>query len=298
VEYRNDGLPRIFFEGIKHDTYTGDRDKRDFSCTELLRTPKQFHLLQRHYDEIVIPASTHIFAMLGTALHYYLQSIDIPDTIQEERISTNINGQILDGALDIYWIKQQHLQDVKVTPVWSFVYKNQYPDWEKQLNTYAYLCRQEKKYLIKRLSIVALYRDWRPSELKKYLTYPEHNYDAIEFDVWDTEKVKKYLQDRIALMCSYKNDADDDIPICDIQDRWQKPDEWAIYKGKKRDRAVKVVHTTYDDAMKWVHDHPRPENKAQYEIIKRESIPLKCIEYCKVNKYCNFYKEYIENKGG
>ena len=139
------GMPQPFVDFAINDKYS--KGKADISVTSLIDSPR-VRIMKDVYDEDVeIDAVDMVWALFGTAVHSVLeQSNPSKDIITEERLYSKLNGWILSGALD----RQEIINDVttiidyKVTSVWSVIYGK--IEWERQLNCYAWLCRDKHKF--------------------------------------------------------------------------------------------------------------------------------------------------------
>jgi len=321
MNYRNDDIPEVIYEAIKRrdEYYTGDRSKFDYSITDLQQSPKMYWLKQRHDNEITVDASTQFWALFGSSVHALLEKVQIKGSEAEKRRYTTIEGKTISGGIDRYIIKKQEatpeyimglakhfklsstthtievpakpppihiIQDYKVTSVWDAIYQSSYNRYEKQLNGYGYLYRING-YPVDELEIIAIYRDWHQSKVGSTNGYPEKPIQAINFPLYSMEQAMEYLVNRINNISKYEYVPDDGIPECSEIERWQDPDKWAIYKGKRRDRASKVCETE-EEAIQW-----RKKFKDKiYEIKFRPSKPKRCIDYCIVNKFCHWYKQW------
>lgn len=317
MNYRNDDIPEVMFEAIKRrdEYYTGDRSKFNYSITDLQQPSKIYWLKQRHDNEITVDASTQFWALFGASVHALLEKVQIKGSEAEKRRYTTIEGKVISGGIDRYIVKKREIpsyidklasgmrmeyaqapteihtiQDYKVTSVWDAIYQSSYNRYERQLNGYGYLYRVNG-YPVDELEIIAIYRDWHQSKVGSTAGYPEKPIGAINFPLYSMDQAREYLVNRINNMGKYGYVPDDNIPECSEIERWQDPDKWAIYKGKRRDRASKVCNTE-EEAYKWTIDHDFTLKK--YEIEFRPSKPKRCIDYCIVNKFCHWYKQWMD----
>jgi len=311
MRYRNDDIPEVFYQAIVEldKYYKGNRANFDYSITQLIDNPKRYWLRQRHDDEIIVDASTQLWRLFGVSLHSVLEKVKIKGHIAERRIGANIRGKRIEGGIDRYIESESAtnqildmfkekiisstthnkiytIQDYKLTSVWDYIYQSSYGKYENQVNGYGFLSRYNG-FPVNILEVTPFYRDWHGSQLKIKKVYPPKIIQTLNFPLWTMERAEEYLSKRIDLLDKYSSFTDDGIPECTMLERFQDPDKWAIYRGKRRGRASKVCDTK-EEAIGWIDGHK--DNK--YEIVFRPSIPKMCIDYCIVNNFCHWYKQW------
>ena len=81
------GLPQPIVEVLSRDNYS--KGDADFSVTELIDSPRQKALTNRHRDEITVDCIDLIYQFDGKAVHSILEGAEVsPDVgIIEERLS-------------------------------------------------------------------------------------------------------------------------------------------------------------------------------------------------------------------
>lgn len=280
-------LPEAIFEAIKHNWYSGHKEQRYASVTELLKPTKQFILSKRHYKEIVQDASDMIWMLLGSAIHKVLEASEIDNSISEERLSLDIDGAVITGGFDLY--KDGIVSDFKFTGVWNYSSDSRKEEWEKQLNLYAYLLRQHG-FEVKALQIIAIFRDWQKS---KYLSSPAYprQVETIAMKLWDDAAVIAFLKERITELRSIDELTDDMIPECSPEERWQGSDHYAVYR-KDGARALRVFDKL-DEAQAFLTAH---KDAPVLSIVTRSEQPKRCFDYCPVNQFCHYYRKLTANE--
>lgn len=277
-------VPQSVYDAITKDNY--DLSKTDLnviSATTLIYPPKQRLLKFRHWQELEEDVIENTWRLLGQAVHYVLQQAENSERLTEERINVPVNGKIVSGQADIY--ESKIIQDYKITSVWSVVYSpDGKPEWENQLNVYAWLYRR-LGFEVNKLRIIAILRDWSKSKVNDG-DYPILPIVTIEIPLWSFEKQQQYIEERVKLHQSYESATDDEIPICSPEERWAKPTTWAIYKNSNK-RATKVCGNV-DAANELVKSF---DQSCKWRIEKREGEDTKCKSYCSVKNFCNYYKE-------
>ena len=178
-------LPQSFVDFARSDKYS--KGKADISVTSLIDSPK-VRIMKDHFnDKMEIDAVDMVWALFGTAVHTILETshdnAPIDQTIvTEERLYSDIDGWTLSGAIDRQEIVDGLVSifDYKVTSMWSLVFDK--PEWDRQLNCYAYLVEKVKGIKVKDINICVIARDWNKKKQNKIDHYHNPQY-----------KLKKYL---------------------------------------------------------------------------------------------------------
>jgi hypothetical protein len=103
------------------------------------------------------------------------------------------------------------------------------------------------------------------------------------------EEIETFIKENIAEYKRCREIADDDIPPCSPEQRWEKPTKYAVMKGANK-RACRVMDTP-EEAEKMVADMG-----AGYSVEVRPGESVRCMDYCSVAEYCSFYKTLgVEN---
>jgi len=294
------GMPQPFVDFAINDKYS--KGKADISVTSLIDSPR-VRIMKDVYDEDVeIDAVDMVWALFGTAVHSVLeQSNPSKDIITEERLYSKLNGWILSGALD----RQEIINDVttiidyKVTSVWSVIYGK--IEWERQLNCYAWLCRNKHKltqHKVGSLKICAILRDWNRRDADKKENYPKAPIVFVDIPMWDEEATHKYISERLSLHqeAQVGYDLNSELPLCSDEEMWKKNDTWAV-KKKSQKRALRVLDSE-EEAIKYIDWHNETDKaytkKTDLEIEFRGGEYTRCGNYCSVADFCNQYKERIK----
>jgi hypothetical protein len=204
----------------------------------------------------------------------------------------------LSGAVDRQEIKDDQITivDYKVTSVWSVIYGK--PEWENQLNCYAYLVNDKNafnKRNVTNLKICAILRDWNRREAERKPDYPQAPIVFVDIPLWDHEKASKYIINRMALHqeAQILYDMHGDLGLCSDEDTWKKPDTWAV-KKKGQKRALRVLDTE-KDAKEYIEWHNKTDDayikKTNLEIEFRGGEYTRCGNYCSVADFCKQKKE-------
>ena len=254
----------------------------DLSASGVTDPPRIYWLKKRHRDEVVEDVSDLIWSMLGTAVHNILEASGKHggEHIVEERFATDILGWKFSGQLDHYNVDNNTLSDYKITSVYS-VKGDHKKEWEAQLNCLRYLLHLNG-VVADRLQIVAILRDWSKQKAKMDKEYPNTQVVEVDIPVWDLQDTDTYLKGKVAMLQSYQNTPDDELPLCSEEDRWAKPTMYAVMKqGAKR--ATKL-HPNKEDA-----ETHADEVGGYVELREGESV--RCDSYCSVSGFCNQHRK-------
>jgi hypothetical protein len=291
------GMPQPFVDFAINDKYS--KGKADISVTTLIDSPKIRLMKEKHDHEIEVDAVDMVWALFGTAVHSVLEnSKQSENIITEERLYSTISGWVLSGAVDRQEIKDDQITivDYKVTSVWSVIYGK--PEWENQLNCYAYLVNDKNafnKSNVTNLKICAILRDWSRREAERKPDYPQAPIVFVDIPLWDHEKASKYIIDRMALHqeAQILADVHGDVGLCSNEEMWKKDDTWAV-KKKGQKRALRVLDSE-EEAIKYIDWHNETDKaytkKTDLEIEFRGGEYTRCGNYCSVADFCNQYKE-------
>lgn len=258
-----------------------------YSVTEILNSPRIVHLSRRHFDEMEEDVSDRIWALLGSSVHFILEKGEGKNQFSEQYLTKTFDsGVTLSGTADLFDGETGVLTDYKITSVWSVIYADRSSSWEKQLNIYAWLYRQYS-FDVKKLQIVAILRDWQKS--KAYDEgYPPINVVTVPITLWTPKVQEEFITGRIEMMERSKEFADDELPACTAEDKWSKPDTWAVIK-KDRKRADRVLASEVY-AICYAKDHYGDDYQRGCTIEFRPGKNVRCEDYCPVRRWCNQYE--------
>ena len=245
--------------------------ERIITVTGLIKPPRIVMLERLHWDELEIDVMDSIWSLTGTALHKFLDDQDETAPVQEERFRTTRDGWVISGQIDRL-SEAGVLQDYKTTSVWSAIYGK--PEWEDQLNLYAWLLRVHK-YEVVGAEIIAFLRDWNRNGALKH-DYPQNPCVTIPVILWPEVVVEHFVAIRLGRLDA----AMVSLPDCTAEERWAKPDTWAVVKAGNK-RADRVLNSERE-AMDFVFGKP-----GKYEIQHRRGDSTRCRSYCSVSSVCS-----------
>lgn len=283
-------LPAPFVNIAKNPSYS--KGKAHISATSLLNSPKIVTLLKKYDDELEQDVSDMIWSIFGSAVHNVLEKGADENNIVEQRLTTEIDGWVVSGAIDLQHVEKDgiNIKDYKTTSVWAVM--NDKPEWEQQLNIYGYLVSKNKKQPVKSLQIVAILKDWSKREAERKPDYPQRNVTLVNIPLWTFEEQEAFVKGRIAKhsAAEFASETEAELPDCTPQEMWEKPPVWAVMKqGGVR---AKSLHDSLELA-----EVAKKESGDGYEIQERKGDRTRCKDYCLVNKWCKQYQTYLEKQG-
>ena len=290
----NAGYPEALVKAVENDSYSRGEGV-DRSVTGLLAPPRQAALKEIHGHEIVEDVSDRTYALYGQLVHLLLERAgeQSRNAINEERLYAEVGGWTISGQTDTLTLTEDQrswiISDYKFVTAYKF--KRSYSgelvipeDYEQQLNMYAYLLR-ENGFKVDGLKIVAIYRDWSKLEAKRDKNYPQLGAETHDVPLWSEERAKAFMEERVRL----HQNAENDLPECDDDERWAKKDSWALKTTRDSKRARKVFYGSHAQAVAWGLD---PDNKVKrgFVVEHRKGANVRCENYCVVSEWCEQFK--------
>lgn len=282
------GVPETIVRAVQDDEY--DKGDSILSVTQLISPPRIVILQSLNKDNLESDVVDRVPSLLGTAVHKILEkgSKDLPNYHLEERLFDTINGWKISGAVDVQidngdgtWA----INDYKVTSVYSA--QSDKPEWEQQLNCYAYLSYRSHGRRITSLKIVAILRDWQRKQAELKPDYPQSQIAVVDIPVWTFEEQEAFIVGRVLLHQAAQKAVDNGEPLvyCTDEERWVRGETWALMK-EGRKSAVKL----YDN--KEEADGAAAGNSGHY-VEHRHGSPIRCAgNYCLVAGYCRQWQGY------
>ena len=287
----NKGFPLALVKAVENDSYS--KGRADRSVTGLLAPPRQAALKDIHEDEITEDVSERTYALYGQLIHLLLERAGEQDrnALTEERLFTEAEGWTISGQTDTITLTEEEgwvVSDYKFVTAYKF--KREYSgelvmpvDYERQLNLYAHLLR-ENGFRVDELKIVAIYRDWSKLEARRDSSYPQLGAETHDVSLWPADEAKAFMEERVRL----HQDAETALPFCDDEERWAKPDKYALMPNANSARARKLFDSRVA-AFTWAKD---PANKVKdgWIVDHRVGANTRCENYCIVSEYCEQFQ--------
>ena len=276
-------LPETIVNVLSRPTYT--KGGANLSATEMLNSPRIVQLKRLHDAKLEEDAADNAWAVMGSAIHLVLEKGKAHNHIIEERLHAVVDGWSISGAIDLQVVEDDGIivSDWKSTSAWAVM--NEKIEWEQQLNIYAWLVETVKQKFVKRLSIVAIIRDWSRNDMRE--NYPAKSIHEININLWPYEERTRFISERISAHAAalFAVETNDDLPECTPEQMWEKPMMWAVKKvGGVR---AKNVCYTEEEA------NEKLELAGKNHFIEvRPGERTRCANYCSVKDFCGQWKKY------
>lgn len=274
------GLPQSFVQMCEKDY---QYQPNEYRVTSLLKGVRETILERRHHDKIEVDVSDMIWLLFGTATHNVLENQKEADCeLKEERLRIPIGDYILSGKFDLYNADQKKITDYKTASVWKIIYGD-FEDWRQQLLIYSYMM-EAYGFKVEQAEIIALLKDHSKRDAKIKKDYPPLPVKKITFPFTneDYSYIRNWLEERFKEIAVAEKLADDELPVCTPEERFNSGDKFAVMK-KKRKTALRVLNSM-SEAEEWMKN-----NKGEY-IEVRPGEDKKCADYCFVSEFCSYHK--------
>ena len=255
--------------------------EKEYSVTTLLQPIREIMLKRRFYNEIEEDVSDRIWAIFGTAIHKVLESADKTGNAEIDLRWEIVKGYYLTGRCDLYNEETFTIEDYKTCSVYKILQKD-FEDWRKQGLMYAWLSRKLGKYVGK-LRFHALMKDWSSKDYRHRgeKWYPEHPIWTWQYEITENDmiEIEKFIRDKFDEIIKYESMKD--LPLCTNSERWNAGNKYAIKKiGQKK--AIKIYDSVEEAELNVCEG---------LEIETRPGEDKKCLDYCRVCKFCDYWKE-------
>jgi len=288
-------VPQTIVRAVLDDEY--DRGDSVMSVTQLISPPRIVLLQDLNKDNLQLDVVDKVPALLGTAVHKIIEkgSAGMPGHVVEERMFAEVLGWKISGAVDLQidngdgtWA----INDYKVTSVYSVT--SDKPEWEQQLNCYAYLSYLAHGRVVSSLKIVAILRDWQRKQAELKPDYPQAQIAVVDIPVWTPMQQKTFVEERVALHQAAQKAVDNGEPLayCTDQERWVRGESWALMK-EGRKSAIKL----YDSEAE-AREACTNFGSGHY-VDHRRGSAIRCAgNYCLVSQWCRQYQEELSGGAG
>ena len=274
-------LPEALVEAVRNDPY--DAGKSDISVTRLIAPPRIVALSKTHWDELVEDAASRSFSLMGQAIHAILERVPpAPGRIVEERFFENVMGWTLSGQVDI--IENGVLDDYKFTSTWETI-NGLKEEKVQQLNILAWLARKAGVEIGK-VRIVAIYRDWSPTQAERERDYPQYSIGIIEAPLWSFAEQQAFIEERVQMHQAAQ--IDKVLPECTPEEQWEKPAKFALMReGVQK---AKRLMDTEEELILYAEKNKFADKgklKKGFFIDYRPGEKTRCQRYCPVKDFCD-----------
>lgn len=283
-------LPMPLVKAVENDKYSPGTS--DYTTTQLSGVPaRQLILKKQFWESLTEDVADRIYALSGQSKHVVLERAaeycDEYEFFAEKRFYITRHGKKIGGQIDLYDKKEFVLWDWKETSVYVS-YGDIKDEWIFQGNINR-LMLEENGFAVKRILNVALYRDWKKSQVGSKKDYPPHQVQQFEIPIWSTEDTEEFITRRIEEFERAKAI----LPECSPEERWYSGDKYALIKtGNKK--ATKLF-----DTEKEAKDHQEIFDMVKgYKVEFRAGVNRRCDNYCVVAEHCAQFQKLKEQENG
>ncbi len=300
----------------------------DFTVTELLDPPQKTYLGRIHRHELQEDVSSRLWALQSQAAHEVLRrgARQLDGVLAEERLTINIGGYTISGKPDLWseaiadgaewddelerWVptftgpKRPGIADYKETSVVPFL-KRDRPTWEQQTNAYGLIYRVNG-FPVERIVISALLRDHSKQKVREAAAdktgdYPPSPFIRVDVPIWTDVEVEHFLEKRLRL---HLRASAGEAVQCSPEDRWRRPDTYALYEPKNLDgkgepvngkRAAAVFGSGTPRGGDSVSADRFALEKGLRVITRNGEDNIRCRDYCPIAEFCPQYGEAVKN---
>jgi hypothetical protein len=276
-------LPVGLVKAVSTERHNADKC---ISATTLIQGIKHIILTERHWDELEDDVSDRIWAIWGTAVHSLLEQEGENEFTELEM--THKTGDItVTGRIDNYDMKHGVICDYKTASVWKVKF-NDFDDWYTQGMIYAWLLRKNG-FAVEKCRFIALLKDYSKSEVIRDRQYPVNPVHVYEFDVTFTNliRIDAFIRNKVKEYVRCRELADDAIPPCAPEERWDKASKYAVMK-QGRKSAVRLL----DD--KTAAEIMAAELGKGHYVEHRPGESVKCQSFCLCCRFCNYYHDCVK----
>jgi hypothetical protein len=335
-------LPETFVRAAEAFRFESKKRERSISVTGLLGPPRIRILADQHRDEIEEDAVDRKWAVIGSAVHQLLERADPwkedernaleaarrcvregnekdakgwwdqafahlliaenhRDSYVERFVEMERHGWSIRGVVD--HLADGIVSDWKIKGVFSYIFgiKDGFPDIEQQLNLYAHALRDEGEK-VKGVQAVMIFRDWSPRDESG--EYPRE-IEVVPMRLWTHNECEEFIAERLAL----HEAAEKDLPECTNEERWAKPDKWAVMpRGSraKKPRALRVLDSR-EDAARWAFEKYGSDANWKTVVEYRPGESTRCKgqyirgvgwrSYCPAFPFCDQGQRLVNKEG-
>ena len=271
----NRGMFSVLARAIGGNRYS--KGDCDYTVTELIK-PHALAVQQKaHENDLEEDVHDMFDAFMGDCVHAMLEKYTIDGELCEVRNKTTILGKTIGGKYDYFDTAAGHIVDYKTVTVASYKKGAAKKEWEQQLNMLAYIVRTSTTFPVNQLSVVAIYRDYRPGEYDR----SDHDYpnrsEIISVPIWSTTDCIEYMEKRVSGRVAAEKG---EYAMCNEYERWASPKVFAVMaKGKAR---TVRLQPSYEEACHHM------KNKGGDYIVERPGFNMRCERYCPVSGRCKF----------
>jgi len=275
-----------------------------YGVTALCDAPLPRILRMLYSDQIEVDASEGMYAMLGQAVHKYIDDNAKEGSSTEHKMEIPFGDEATIVGITDHYVDDTII-DWKVSGVFTYILGLNEPgnakkEWIDQLNVYAWLHSQEGRE-VKALANYIILRDWVKS--KSYEdNYPPIPFVRVNIPLRDMNHTEAFIEERVrrhafAEHCALDLEQVDLVPCCLPSERWEKAGKWKVIHPDLK-KSMRNLDTE-KDALAWLLAKTEEELKKgkKGRNMKKAEVTLfpgentRCLHYCDVSGVCPYYDE-------
>jgi hypothetical protein len=255
------------------------------SATTLLQGTKQIILSDRHWDELKDDVADRVWAVWGTAVHSLLEQEGEHDFTEQE-MACGVGSVTVTGRIDNYDMKRGVICDYKTASVWKVIHDD-FDDWYRQGMIYAWLLRKNG-FAAGKCRFIALLKDHSKSDAVRKYRYPKNPVYVYEFDVTfaNLMRTDAFIRNRVKEYLRRLELADDGIPPCTPEERWDRASVYAVMKPGRKS-AVRLL-----DEKAEAETMAAKLGKGHY-VEHRPGESVRCQSFCLCRRFCDYYRNCV-----
>jgi len=286
-------LPQPFVAAVSTDEYI--RGDAAYTTTELIK-PSRIVALHRKYEaQLEEDVSDRVWRLQGQAKHVVFERIAKTEPgryIVEQRFETVMPGGMkISGQIDLYDRKDHTLYDWKETSVWKFLLGDT-EEWEQQANINVYHMRNGG-FLVDRVKNIAILKDWkkRKARFGREKDYPNCAIHIVDLPIWNAGAQQSFILERARM----HDEQMANPPVCTKKERWQRDASFAVMRTDRK-RALRLYDNRdqAEAAMMHAMKIGKPGDSSKFYIEERQAEPVRCLDFCEVQLFCDFGVEAEE----
>lgn len=279
-------MPDPYVQAIVNDLYDiPQNEKNILSVSSLISPVLQRQLKIRNWDKVEVDVRSLYDSFIGNCIHDYLERYESKGIIKEKRITLQ-NGDIeISGKPDLFYVDEKKLVDYKTVKTNTLArHPEGKREWIEQLNCYGYLL-STIGHKVEKLEIHAFKKD------PKFIAFSEEvvPIEVIPITLWKKEDQKEFIFTKKDQHVTANSKPIDNIIICSKEERWSRPDCWAVYKNKNKRAKLFYDEVEADEYIQ--HQLQAINNKDKYRVEFRKGEDTRCLHYCSVKEFCPYGRE-------
>jgi hypothetical protein len=268
------------------------RGDADYTASQLVKPDRIDKYTKQHWEEMEEDVSDRLWAFQGQTKHIVLERIAKSNPERyfvEQRWSTMLGKKKISAMSDLFDKETRILYDWKETSVWKFILGDT-REWEEQANINLFLMRVND-YQVDKLINVAMLKDWkaRLARTTKREDYPQCALHVMPLPMWSVGEAQDFINKKIAM----REESGDNPPVCTKRERWQRDAVYALMK-KGNKRAIRLYDNKdqAEGVARFREASAKPGEK--FYIEERPTEPVRCLDFCPVQQWCDFGRKAAE----